>query len=93
MLITEWFAHTPRAVLAKNFGVPEASFANIPKTQKYIFPLPVPAPLADVLKQLPEKRPVSPFTWHASAQEPQRFDGDRQRSSTCVTFHGRRFPL
>lgn len=31
MLITEWFAHTPRDVLAKNFGVAESCFANIPK--------------------------------------------------------------
>jgi oxalate decarboxylase len=29
-LISDWFAHTPRAVLAKNFGVPEAAFANLP---------------------------------------------------------------
>ena len=29
-LITDWFAHTPREVLAKNFGVPEAAFANLP---------------------------------------------------------------
>jgi len=29
-LITDLFKHTPRDVLAKNFGVPGASFANIP---------------------------------------------------------------
>ena len=29
-LITDLFKHTPRDVLAKNFGVPEAAFANIP---------------------------------------------------------------
>jgi oxalate decarboxylase len=29
-LISDWFAHTPRAVLAKNFGVQEAAFANLP---------------------------------------------------------------
>ena len=28
-LISDWFAHTPREVLAKNFGVPEAAFANL----------------------------------------------------------------
>ena len=87
LLITEWFAHTPREVLAKNFGVPEACFANIPKSQKYIFPLPVPAPLNEVLSQLPEKRPVSPFTWHASAHEPARYAG----GSTKV-IDARQFP-
>src|SRR6266516_2461486 len=29
-LISDWFAHTPREVLAKNFGVPEAAFADLP---------------------------------------------------------------
>ena len=87
MLITEWFAHTPREVLAKNFGVPEACFANIPKSQKYIFPLPVPGPLNEVLSQLPEKRPASPFTWHASAHEPARYPG----GSTKV-IDARQFP-
>ena len=87
LLITEWFAHTPREVLAKNFGVPEACFANIPKSQKYIFPLPVPGPLNEVLSQLPEKRPVSPFTWHASAHEPACYIG----GSTKV-IDARQFP-
>src|SRR4029453_8414378 len=29
-LITDWFAHTPKEVLAKNFGLPVIEFANIP---------------------------------------------------------------
>src|ERR1700754_793741 len=29
-LITDWFAHTPRSVLAKNFGVSEDAFDTIP---------------------------------------------------------------
>jgi oxalate decarboxylase len=29
-LVSDWFAHTPVDVLAKNFGVPESAFANIP---------------------------------------------------------------
>ena len=29
-LLTDWCKHTPRSVLAKNFGVPEAAFANLP---------------------------------------------------------------
>ena len=75
MLITEWFAHTPRDVLAKNFGVPESHFANIPKKEKYIFKLPVPPPLDLVRKRLPDNKPITPFTWHASAQAPNRYDG------------------
>ncbi len=39
-LITDWFKDTPREVLAKNFCVPEAAFANIPidvAHDRYIF--------------------------------------------------------
>jgi len=31
-LVTDWFAHTPRDIVAKNFGVAEAAFADIPRT-------------------------------------------------------------
>ena len=47
LLITDWLAHTPPEVLAKNFGVPASSFKNIPLTQRWIFPGAVPGSLAD----------------------------------------------
>jgi oxalate decarboxylase len=31
-LISDWFDHTPREVLAKNFGVPESAFDNLRRT-------------------------------------------------------------
>jgi len=75
MLITEWFAHTPRSVIAKNFGVAEEHFAGIPKSEKYIFRMPVPEALDVVLARLPDNRPPSPFAFHASRQEPTRCNG------------------
>jgi oxalate decarboxylase len=39
-LLTDLFNHFPRDVLAKNFGVPEAAFANVPtdyEHDRYIF--------------------------------------------------------
>lgn len=75
LLITEWCAHTPRDVLAKNFGVHEEDLAGIPKSEKYIFPLDVPAPLEEVLAQLPSQRPPSLYTYHASEQQPTRYGG------------------
>lgn len=45
-LLTEWLAHTPKEVLAKNFGVSERAFAHIPQEQLYIFPAKMPPPLA-----------------------------------------------
>jgi oxalate decarboxylase len=43
--ISDWFAHTPKEVLGKNFGVPETAFAQIPTQQKYIFQAQVPGSL------------------------------------------------
>ena len=37
LLVTDWFAHTPPEVLAKNFGVPAQTFAKIPLQNLWIF--------------------------------------------------------
>ncbi|WP_028060727.1 oxalate decarboxylase family bicupin [Candidatus Solirubrobacter pratensis] len=47
-LLTDWIAHTPRSILAKNFGVPESAFDRIPadiESKRYIFPAEVPGSL------------------------------------------------
>jgi len=36
LLVTDWIAHTPPEVLAKNFGVPADTFKNIPVHNKWI---------------------------------------------------------
>src|SRR5262249_24502003 len=33
--ISDWLGHTPKALLAKNFGVPEATFDSFPKKEVY----------------------------------------------------------
>jgi len=33
--ITDWLGHTPKALLAKNFGLPEATFDSFPKEEVY----------------------------------------------------------
>ena len=43
--ITDWIGHTPPEVLAKNFGVPAATFAKFPEEEVYIAKGPVPPPL------------------------------------------------
>lgn len=37
LLITDWFAHTPPDILAKNFGVPVEAFRDIPLHNLWIF--------------------------------------------------------
>ncbi|MGA9800073.1 MAG: cupin domain-containing protein [Terriglobales bacterium] len=46
-LLTDWFNHTPRGVLAKNFGVSESTFDNVPKKELFIFATDPPRPLAE----------------------------------------------
>jgi oxalate decarboxylase len=72
-LLTDWLAHTPREVLARNFEVPESAFANLPDHELYIFHAPVPGPLS---AERIAGTPVSePFTHHLLAQEPVRTKG------------------
>ncbi len=73
-LLTDWLAHTPREVLAKNFEVPESAFANLPDHELYIFHAPVPGPLS--AERIAGAGPVpEPFTHHLLAQEPVRTKG------------------
>jgi oxalate decarboxylase len=43
--ITDWLAHTPPEVLAKNFGAPAAAFKSFPQREVYIAKGPVPPAL------------------------------------------------
>jgi len=45
LLLTDWFAHTPPEVLAKNFGVAQETFSDIPLHNLWIFPSDVPGDL------------------------------------------------
>jgi oxalate decarboxylase len=46
-LLSDWFKHVPSDVLAKNFGVDASLFGHTrDPSELYIFPLPVPGPLA-----------------------------------------------
>ena len=40
--ITDWIGHTPKALLAKNFGLPESAFDGFPKEEVYFARGPVP---------------------------------------------------
>ena len=50
VLLTDWMAHTPHDVLAKNFGVTEQSMQKMPRREKFIFQAAVPGTLADEQK-------------------------------------------
>lgn len=75
LLVSELFAHTPREVLAKNFGVPQEAFNGIPAHEKYIFPLPVPAPIEEVRRQLGAVNFTDKYIFRASKLPKTEFPG------------------
>ncbi|MCJ2049222.1 oxalate decarboxylase family bicupin [Methylobacterium sp. J-070] len=84
-LLTDWLAHTPTDILAKNFGLPESAFAKIPRKELYIFPGPTPGPLsADKMGgagEIPKK-----FSHRMLAQEPIRTRGGSVRITDSTVF-------
>lgn len=50
-LLSDWFEHTPKEVLGKNFGVPESTFDHLPNKKLYIFQSDLPRGLEEEQKQ------------------------------------------
>jgi oxalate decarboxylase len=86
-LISDWFAHTPKEVLAKNFGVSESDLANIPSHQLYIFQSQVPEALlaSDKVTSPAGATPVG-FSHRMLAQEPIRSPGGTVRITDSRNF-------
>jgi oxalate decarboxylase len=88
-LITDWMAHTPRDVLAQNFGVPEAAFADIPldyEHSRYVFDGAVPPALEEDRVTSPQGATPVSYSHHMTAQEPLEFAGGRVRITDSTNF-------
>jgi oxalate decarboxylase len=88
-LITDWFTHTPRDVLAKNFGVSESAFENLPGDighTRYMFAGDVPPALSDDAPAYPGTQPPQSYTWHMHAQEPTKTPGGQVRITDSRNF-------
>jgi oxalate decarboxylase len=88
-LITDWFNHTPRDVLAKNFGVSESTFDALPTDighTRYMFAGDVPPALSDDAPAYPGKQPPLSYTWHMHAQEPTKTPGGQVRITDSRNF-------
>jgi oxalate decarboxylase len=75
LLVTDWIAHTPPEVLAKNFGVPAEAFKNIPVHNKWIYQTNTPAPpLTAVEAQMAAVagKPPNPFVFRLGDMAPNR---------------------
>ncbi len=89
-LITDWFNHTPREVLAKNFGVPESAFDSLPTDighTRYMFAGQVPpANMVDDAPPSPATQPPLSYTWRMHEQEPIKAPGGQLRITDSRNF-------
>src|SRR5436190_955704 len=72
LLVTDWFIHTPPAVLAANFGLAAETFAKIPLHDLWIFQGKVPGDLSAVRAAMTgaASAPPYPFTFPLAASAP-----------------------
>ncbi len=68
--ITDYMAHTPKDVLAKNFGVPASTFDKLGKGDLWIFNAPLPGSLADDLAQSKQPNVPNPYAFALLDQPP-----------------------
>lgn len=84
-LLSDWMAHTPKDVLAKNFGVAESAFDHIPKNDLWIFQAKAPGPLA--ADRIVGAGPMPTTLSHRMlAQEPIRSSGGTVRITDSSVF-------
>jgi oxalate decarboxylase len=89
-LLSQWTAHVPPEVLAKNFGDPESAFANIPKKQLYIFNAQVPPPLAQDMVADPGGGVPEAFTFKMMDMTPIECPGGTVRIVDSHVFKASR---
>lgn len=89
-LVTDWFNHTPKHVLAKNFGVAESAFDNLPRDiehTRYIFPGEVPGALvADIEATRSPAGVAERMSHRLIAQDPVELRGGSVRVVDSTNF-------
>lgn len=84
--ITDTFAHMPREVLAKNFGVSESVFAHIPTHERFIFQSKEPPSLqADTVGGGGGRVPLD-MAFRLTSQKPSEFPGGAVRIADTRNF-------
>ncbi|TFW24331.1 cupin domain-containing protein [Duganella callida] len=91
LMVSEWMAHTPPAILAQNFGVPADKFRNIPLEQLWIYQGAQAGPLAADQAYVASSggRPDHPFIFRMGAMAPTV----RQPGGEVRIVDSRNFPV
>jgi len=86
-ILTDWLAHTPKSVVAKNFNLAPEVFAHIPDGEKYIFQGSTPGSIED---EKPSGKGVKKskynFTHRMMDQEPKKTSGGEVRITDSKNF-------
>ena len=85
-LVSDWFKHTPKEVLSKNFGIPGSSFDHVPDpSERYIFASTVPGSLTS--DKIPGANQVSQtFSHRMMAQKPIKTKSGTVRITDSSVF-------
>jgi oxalate decarboxylase family bicupin protein len=86
-ILTDWLAHTPKAVLSENFRLPPELLEHIPTGEKYIFQGETPGPI-DKEKPASFKKSKLNFTYHMLDEKPQVGTGGQAK-----IVDSRNFPI
>ncbi|KAH8597690.1 oxalate decarboxylase family bicupin [Bisporella sp. PMI_857] len=86
-ILTDWLAHTPKSVIAKNFNLAPEVFAHIPEGEKYIFQGSVPGSIDE---EKPSgkgfKKSKYKFTHKMLDQVPKKTSGGEVRITDSKNF-------
>lgn len=90
-LLSDWLAHAPKSVVAKNFGVSEEALVNLPKEELYIFQTPIPGALEVDRMAARRGGPASPvrFDYPMLSSAPDKKD----KSGEVRIVDSRKFPI
>ncbi|KAI0729961.1 oxalate decarboxylase [Fomitopsis betulina] len=84
-LLTDWLAHTPKEVIAKNFGTSMAAWKDIPGEQLYIFPGVPPVPDAAAPED-PQGQVPNPYIYKLSEQNATQLAGGALKVADSRNF-------
>ena len=87
-LLTDWLAHTPKAVVSENFRLAPEVFDTLPKSEKYIFQgsLPIGSIDAEAPKGSKIKKSKLQFTHKMLDQTPKNATGGQVRITDSRNF-------
>ena len=87
--LDDWVAHTPKDILAKNFGVPESTFKDVPATNPYILNATV-ATKNVTGAVTPEAKGDASFVYRTLQHPPEKIGGS---GGTLYKIDSTNFPI